>query len=117
MSLISGSATVARIFVEEDDRYRGNSMYEAILSLAKEMKLAGCTVLRAVEGYGASTMIHSDRAIRSSEDLPIIIELVESRDRLRRFLKRVEAMLAEARCGSLITLSDVDIVRYQPDER
>ena len=114
MTLDKGKATLARIYCSENDRYHGEPLYEAILLEARNRNLAGCTVIPCVEGFGASTMIHSARTLRVEEDLPMVVEVVDSRERLQRFLRRVEAMLAEVSRGSLITLEDVEVFKYQP---
>ncbi|BCW92727.1 MAG: hypothetical protein KatS3mg007_0621 [Thermoanaerobaculum sp.] len=77
MTRISGEGELVRIFVGEGDRYHGKPLYEAIVLLAREMGLAGATVLRGVEGFGADSVVHTARILRLSEDLPMVIEVVE----------------------------------------
>ncbi len=88
-------------------------MFEAIVHLAREQGLAGATVLRGVEGFGASSVIHSARLLRLSEDLPLVIELVDTQERLDPFLEEVELMLEQADCGGLITFEKVQTLRYE----
>ncbi|MGC8915647.1 MAG: DUF190 domain-containing protein [Thermoanaerobaculum sp.] len=116
MTRISGEGELVRIFVGEGDRYHGKPLYEAIVLLAREMGLAGATVLRGVEGFGADSVVHTARILRLSEDLPIVIEVVEMPERLAPFVEKVEAMLDEVNCGGLITLERAHIIRYQPEK-
>ncbi len=113
MRRIRGEATLARIFIGESDHHRGRPMFEAIVHLARKQGLAGATVLRGVEGFGASSVIHSARLLRLSQDLPLVIEVVDARERLGPFLEQVETMLEEADCGGLITFEKVRTLRYE----
>lgn len=111
---IHDEATLLRIFLGESDRYRGRPLFETLVYLAREMDIAGVTVLRGVEGYGASSVIHSARLLRLSEDLPMVIEIVDHKERLDPFLEKVEAILDEAGSGGLVTYEKVRVVRFQP---
>ena len=113
--MMAGEGKLVRIFIGEADRLHTRPLFEAIVYAAREMGLAGATVLRGVEGFGADSVIHTARVLRLSEDLPIVIEVVEMPDRVVPFVERVEAMLDEANCGGLITLERAEIIRYQPD--
>ncbi len=115
MSRIHDEATLARIFVGEADQIEGRPLYEAIVEKAREMRLAGATVLRGVEGFGKSAVLHSARLLRLSEDLPLVIEIVDSHERLEPFLEIVEAMLDAAECTGLITSEKVQVVRIVAD--
>jgi hypothetical protein len=106
-----------RIFIGEADRLHGRPLYEAILVAAREMGLAGGTVLRGIAGYGASSVVHTSRLLRMSEDLPVVIEIIESAERVDRLVARVEEMLDEARCGAMITLEKAEVLRYRPAAR
>jgi PII-like signaling protein len=117
MTHIQGEGKLLRIFIGESDRYRGQLLHEAIVRRAREMGLAGATVLRGVVGYGADSVIHTTRLLRLSEDLPIVIEVVEMRDRIDALVTEVEGMLDEADCGGLITLERAEVIRYTPDRR
>jgi PII-like signaling protein len=117
MTRIEGEGKLARIFIGEGDRYQGRPLFEAIVLCAREMGLAGATVLRGVEGYGADSILHTTRFLRLSEDLPIVVEVVELPERMDPFLKKVEAMLDEANCGGLITLERAEIIRYKPEKQ
>lgn len=103
-----------RIFIGEADRYHGRPLYEAILVAAREMGLAGGTVLRGIAGYGASSVVHTSRLLRMSEDLPVVVEFIEGAEAIDRLVSRVESMLDDARCGAMITLEKAEVLRYRP---
>ncbi|NOZ96077.1 MAG: DUF190 domain-containing protein [Acidobacteria bacterium] len=103
-----------RIFIGEGDRYERKPLYVAIVHLARELGLGGATVLRGIEGFGADSVVHTARLLRLSEDLPIIVEIVGTEERLAPFLERVETMLDEANCGGLMTVERVEVIRYGP---
>ena len=112
---MKGMGKLLRIFIGENDRYKGQPLFEAIVKRLREMGLAGATVIKGIEGYGAgSRVIHTVRLLRLSEDLPILIEVVDSEEKISQAIQEVEAMLQEAGCGSLMTLEKVEIIRYQP---
>ncbi len=106
-----------RIFIGEADRVHGRPLYEAILVAAREMGLAGGTVLRGIAGYGASSVVHTSRLLRMSEDLPVVIEVVESADRIERLVSEVETMLDAAGCGAMITVEKATVLRHRPATR
>ncbi len=115
MTHIHGDGKLVRIFIGESDRVHGRLLYETIVLAAREMGLAGATVLRGVAGYGADSVYHTTRLLRLSQDLPIVIEVVEMPDRIDPFVERVENLLDEANCGGLITLERAEVIRYKPD--
>jgi hypothetical protein len=106
---IEGPGLLARIYVGESDTWHGRPLYEAIVSLLRERGLAGATVLRGIEGFGASARLHTTRILRLSEDLPVLIEVVDREDRLRAVLPELDAMVGEG----LITLERVEILAYR----
>lgn len=106
-----------RIHIGESDRLEGRPLADQILSMAREMGLPGATVLRGVAGFGARSVLHTSRILRLSEDLPIVIEIVDARSRLDGLVEVVEVMMDRARCGGLITIHDVEVVRYRGDQR
>jgi PII-like signaling protein len=114
MNYIHDSGAIVRVFMSGDDRYHGTSMYGAILNLAREMRLAGATVLHGVEGFGASATIHSERNLPLAEDAPVVVEVVDVQERLERFVDRVETMLGEANAGGLVISEPVDVIRPRP---
>lgn len=109
---IDGPALLVRIYIGESDHYEGKPLYEAIVQLLRERGVAGATVLRGVEGYGRAARIHTTRILRRSEDLPILIEVVDREDRLRAVLPEIDAMVE----GGLITLEQVEVIAYRSPE-
>ncbi|TMA64216.1 MAG: DUF190 domain-containing protein [Deltaproteobacteria bacterium] len=87
-------------------------LLEVIVRTARELGLAGATVWRGIEGYGAASRIHTAKILRLSENPPVIIEIVDSDEKIRAALPRLDALLEEAGCGGLITLERAEIIRY-----
>jgi uncharacterized protein len=98
-----------RIFIGESDRWKGKPLYEAIVLKAREMGIAGATMLRGMMGYGAASRIHTAKILRLSEDLPIVVEIVDSREKIGALLPVVEEMVQEG----LITLENVRVLQYR----
>ena len=109
MKPIDGPAMLARIYIGDADRHHGAPLYEAIVALLRERGIAGATVFRGIEGFGATAHLHTTRILRLSEDLPILIEVVDQEDRLRSVLPEIDAMVGEG----LITLERVEVVAYR----
>lgn len=109
---IDGPALLARIYIGESDRWEGRPLYEAIVYLLRERGIAGATVLRGIEGYGRAARVHTAQILRLSEDLPILIEVVDNEDRLRAVLPQIDAMVD----GGLITLEHVEVIAYRSPE-
>jgi uncharacterized protein len=109
---ITGEGKLLRIFLGESDRHQGRPLYEAIVRKARELGLAGATVWRGIEGYGAASRIHTAKILRLSEDLPILIEIVDSEENIRTALPHFDAMMEAAASGGLITLEKADIIKY-----
>jgi PII-like signaling protein len=108
---IEGTGLLARIYVGESDTWRGRPLYEAIVHLLRERGRAGATVLRGIEGFGAKQHIHTTRILRLSEDLPVLIEVVDIEERVRAVLPELDAMVT----GGLITLERVEVIAYRAD--
>lgn len=106
---IEGDALLLRIFIGESDTWKGKPLYEAIVLKAREEGLAGATVLRGLEGFGANSRIHTARILRLSEDLPIVIELVDREERIRAILPALDEMVTEG----MITLEKVQVITYR----
>ena len=111
-------ATLLRIFIGEDDRHGRQPLYQAIVLKAREMHLAGATVLRGPMGYGHSSRLHTTKILRLSEDLPVVVEIVDSEERINLFLPMLDGMMT----SGLITLERVVVLQYGteragPDER
>jgi uncharacterized protein len=105
---LSSDATLLRIFIGEDDKFEHQPLYEAIVLKAREMGLAGATVLRGPLGFGHSSTLHTTKILRLSQDLPLVIEIVDEEDRIRDFVAAIEPMMGSA----LVTLEKVKVVRY-----
>ena len=99
-------AALLRIFLGESDRAEGRPLYEALVLKAREMHLAGATVLRGPMGFGRGSRLHTTRILRLSENLPLVVEIIDAEDRLRAFLSAVEPMMK----GGLATLEKVEVV-------
>ena len=108
---IEGEGLLARIYIGESDTWEGRPLYQAIVQLLRERGLAGATVLRGIEGFGAKAHLHTTRILRLSEDLPVLIEIVDQEDRLRAILPELDGMVADG----LITLERVDVIAYRAD--
>jgi uncharacterized protein len=106
---IEGEGRRLRVYVGESDTWHGKPLYEAIVLRAREAGLAGATVVRGLEGYGASTHLHTTRLLELSSDLPVVIELVDRVDRIDGFLPMLDEMVAEG----LVTSEPVHIVAYR----
>ena len=102
-----------RIFIGESDRWQHQPLYEALVLKARELGLAGATVLRGPMGFGASSHLHTAKITRLSEDLPLLIEIVDTEENIRRFLPHLDAMLGDA----LVTLADVQIFRHRAADK
>jgi hypothetical protein len=100
-----------RIFVGESDKWHGRPLYEAIVTKARELHLAGATVLRGAMGFGAHSRLHTAKILRLSEDLPIVIEIVDRRERIDELLEHIDEMIAEG----LVTLEQVYLIKYRAD--
>jgi PII-like signaling protein len=110
---IPGEGKLLRIFLGEADRYHGRPLYEVLVEKARELGLAGATVWRGIEGYGARSRIHTAKILRLSEDLPIIVEIVDSEDNIRAALPELDQMIEAAGSGGLVTLEKAEIIKYK----
>ena len=98
-----------RIFIGESDRWKGKPLYEAIILKARQMGIAGATMLRGMMGFGAASRIHTAKILRLSEDLPIVVEIVDSAEKIGALLPVIEEMVQEG----LITLEKVRVLQYR----
>jgi PII-like signaling protein len=103
-------ALLLRIFIGEDDKLGGKPLYEVIVLKAREMHLAGATVLRGPMGFGASSRLHTTKILRLSEDLPLVIEMVDSEEKIGDFLPALDKMMSGG--SGLITLEKVQVLQY-----
>ena len=105
-----GERTLMRIFIGENDKYQGKPLYEALLERLRAKGLAGATVLRGVAGFGASSVVHTDKVLRLSLDLPLIIEVVETEEAIQAVLPDLDHMIG----GGLVTLERARVILYRP---
>jgi len=110
---ITEEGQLVRIFIGESDRWEGKPLYEALVLKAREMGLAGATMLRGLMGYGAASRIHTAKILRLSEDLPVIVEIVDSQEKIDSFLPAIDEMVQEG----LVTLEKVKILLYRHNTR
>jgi uncharacterized protein len=107
-----GERTLMRIFVGESDRYEGRPLYERLVELFRKRGFAGVTVLRGVSGFGAHATMHTERILRLSLDLPIVIEVVETQEALDGVLPELDRMIE----GGLITMERARVILYRPHD-
>jgi PII-like signaling protein len=100
-----------RIFIGEADRWQGQPLYEAIVLLARKEGMAGATVLKGFMGFGCKSHMHTAKILRLSEDLPVIIEMVDSEEKINRFLPHLDEMVKEG----LITVERANVILYKAD--
>lgn len=105
---VPDQAVLLRVFIGETDRFEGHPLFEAIVMKARELGMAGATVLRGPMGYGQSSHLHSAKILRLSEDLPVVIEVVDSRAKIDQFTSVIGPMIG----SGLITLENVQVLRY-----
>ena len=105
---IPEEATLLRVFIGESDQHQGKPLYEAIVLKARELHLAGATVLRGMMGFGRSSRLHTSKVLRLSQDLPIVIEIADDEDKIQALLPWLEEVVT----GGLITLERARVIRY-----
>ena len=98
-----------RVFIGENDKWHHSPLYEAIVLKARELELAGATVLRGPMGFGAKSHLHTAKILRLSSDLPMVIEIVDSEEKINRLLPHLDEMVSEG----LVTLEDVRVIKYR----
>jgi hypothetical protein len=110
---IPQEAILLRIFIGESDRYEHRPLYEAIVLRARELQLAGATVLRGPMGFGKSSHLHTAKILRLSMDLPMVIEIVDSEEKVNAFLPVLDKMMG----GGLVTLERAKVIRYRDQDQ
>ena len=108
-----GERTLMRIHIGESDKWHGKPLYEAIVEMLRKEGFSGATVLRGVAGYGGSSVYHTDKILRLSQDLPMVLEVIESPERIEQILPRLDEMVD----GGLITLEKVRVILYRPAKK
>lgn len=106
---MEGEGKLLRIFIGESDAWRGRPLYEAVVELARKEGLAGATVIRGIEGFGASSRLHTSRILRLSEDLPVVVEIVDTEDNVDRLLPLLDPMVGEG----MVTVERVHVIAYR----
>jgi PII-like signaling protein len=110
---IPQEAALLRIYIGEKDRWEHKPLYEAIVLKARELHLAGATVLRGPMGFGKSSRLHTARILRLSMDLPLVIEIVDSEEKINAFLPALDGMVG----GGLVTVEKVRVIEYRGEQR
>lgn len=111
---IEGLGKLLRIYIGTQDHYHGKPLFEVILQKAHEMGMAGATIIRGIEGFGAnSRIIHRAAILRLSEDLPLLIEIVDNEERIDSAIREFDVLIEDANSGALMTMENVDIIRYR----
>lgn len=106
---IEGEGQLLRIFIGESDTWHGKPLFEAIVERARQEGLAGATVIRGIEGFGATSRLHTSRILRLSEDLPVVVEIVDSVERIEQILPFLDEMVGEG----MVTLEKAHIIAYR----
>ena len=106
---MDGAALLARVYIGEADQYEGKPLYQAIVERLRDRGIAGASVFRGIEGYGANARLHTSRILRLSEDLPVLIEVVDREETVRAILPELDEMIGDG----MITLERVEVVAYR----
>jgi len=113
MTRLEGEGQLLRVFIGESDTWHGKPLYEAIVKRAREEGLAGATVTRGIEGFGASSHLHSARILRLSEDLPLVVEIVDTEENIARVIPMLDEMVGDG----MVTVEPVHIITYRGTPR
>ena len=105
---LEGKAKLLRLYFGEDDKWKGQPLYRAVIEKCRELDIAGATVFRGVEGYGASTLIHRAHLLSISRDTPIMVSVVDSEEKIRKLIPVLDEMVDEG----LVAMSDVEVIKY-----
>lgn len=108
-----GERTLMRIHIGESDKWHGKPLHEVIVAMLRKKGFSGATVLRGVGGYGGSSIYHTDKLLRLSQDLPIVVEVIETQERIDQILPRLDELVD----GGLITLEKVRVILYRATKR
>ncbi len=114
---IKGEAKLLRIFLGETDKIGSVNVYEKIVTEAREKNLAGATVYRGIMGYGKNSRIHTSKILRLSEDLPLVIEIVDEAKKIEDFIPVIEDILNKANSGALVTVEKAEIIMYSTSKK
>ena len=106
---LEGERTLMRIHIGESDKWKGRALHDAIVQMLRKEGFSGATVLRGVAGYGGSSVLHTDKLLQMSQDLPIIVEVIESHEKIEKILPRIDEMLE----GGIVTLEKVRVLVHR----
>ncbi|MCI1958252.1 MAG: DUF190 domain-containing protein [Clostridia bacterium] len=107
---MTGQGKLLKIYIGESNGHHGEPLYHAVIKKIKELGLAGATTIRGIEGFGANSVMHSVRILKLSEDLPVVIEVVDTEEKIRNLIKVLDETIT---AGVLMTLQDVEIIKYE----
>ncbi len=110
MKVLQGQQTLMRIFIGEQDKYQKKPLYQAVMDMLRKEKLAGATMLRGIAGFGANSHLHSTHLLALSQNLPMVIECVDTRENIDRVMPKIDEMITDG----LVTLENIEVVRYAP---
>jgi PII-like signaling protein len=113
MKILEGQQTLMRIFIGEQKKHGHQPLYQAIVEMLRKEKLAGATVLRGIAGFGAKSHLHSAHLLTLSQDMPMVIECVDTKENLDRIMPKIDEMISDG----LVTLENVEVIRYAPKEK
>ena len=108
-----GEGKLLRIFIGESDKHGRKPLYQAIVEMLREEGMAGATVLRGIEGFGATSHLHTARILRLSEDLPIVIEVADTAERIEAIMPKIDEMVSEG----MVTIERIEVVTYRAQEK
>lgn len=114
---INKDAKLLRIFIGESDKHNGKPVYEEIVLKAREFGLAGATVTKGIMSYGANSKIHTAKLLTLSEDLPIVIEIVDNLEKIEIFIPVVNEIFESTNIGGLVTIEKVEIIKYRSNKK
>jgi len=110
------NAKLLRIFIGESDKVGHATLYETIVFEAKKAGLSGATVTRGIMGFGANSKIHTAKLLELSSDLPMVVEIVDTEEKIREFVKIVDHLFEESKSGGLITIEKAEVIKYTPSK-
>lgn len=114
---LTSEASLLRVFIGESDKVDGRPLYEVIVEEARKRGMAGATVLRGFLGFGANSRIHTTKVLRLSEDLPVVVEIVDTEDKIEAFLPELGKMMGKMMGEGLVTLEKVRVITYRHNSK
>ena len=108
-----GERTLMRVHIGESDKWHGKALHDAIVEMLRKEGFSGATVLRGIAGFGGSSVLHTDKLLRMSQDLPIIVEVIESHEKIEKILPRIDEMLG----GGIVTLEKVRVLMHRATKK